>query len=179
MEYKEYEVEVIHRQRAVYRLRATGREEAERLAVEQWQQQEPSTVHGLDWCELEAVSAHEAPDPERTQQDAELVLRFLRERERLILRLGGAGGPATGNDAISASQVASDLGWIRKGNGGGPDLVRATAALERLCGLRRVVCFERPRVRAGERGEIRLYCTPEYLEQLTDSTLDRVESQAV
>lgn len=179
MESKEYEVEVVHRQRTVYRVKAAGREEAERLAVEQWQQGEPSTVPGLDWNELQSVSAQEAPEPERIEQDAELVLRFLRERERLILRLGSTGGPATGNDAISAGQVASDLGWTRRGGGEGPDLVRATAALERLCRLRKVICFERPRVRAGERGEIRLYCTPEYLEQLTDSTLDRVERQAV
>lgn len=179
MESREYEVEVVHRQRAIYRVSAADREEAERLAVERWQHGEPSVFPGLEWCELDGVHAQEAPDAERMAQDAELVLRFLRERERLILRLGGAGAHATGNDAISASQVASDLGWSRRTSGGGPDVVRATAALERLCQVRRVVCFERPRVRGGERGEIRLYCTPEYLERLTSSSLEGAERQAV
>jgi hypothetical protein len=179
MESKEYEVEVVHRQRAIYRVLAADREEAERTAVEQWQRGEPSAQPGLDWCELDGAYAQEAPDRERMDQDAELVLRFLRERERLILRLGGAGPHPTGNDAISAGQVASDLGWSRRAGGGGPDVVRATAALERLCEHRRVVCFERPRVRSGERGDIRLYCTPEYLERLTSATLEGVERQAV
>lgn len=179
MESREYEVEVVHRQRAIYRVVAADREEAERLAVDQWQRGEPSAVPGLEWSELDSTHAQEAADPERADQDAELVLRFLRERERLILRLGRAEPAAPGNDAISASQVASDLGWTRRTGAGGPDLVRATAALERLCRLRRVVCFERPRVRAGERGEIRLYCTPEYLERLTAATLEGVERQAV
>ena len=30
------------------------------------------------------------------------------------------------------------------------------------------VCFERDRVRSGERGSVRLYCTPEYLERLSE-----------
>jgi hypothetical protein len=30
-----------------------------------------------------------------------------------------------------------------------------------------VVCFGRPRVRASERGEVRLYCTPQHLERLS------------
>ena len=179
MEPKEFEVEVVHRQRAIYRVRAVDREEAERLAVERWQQGETSAFPGLDWCELDSVRPQESPDAERREQDVELVLRFLRERERLILRLGGSGPYPTGNDAISASQVASDLGWSRRGSDGGPDVVRATVALERLCALRRVVCFERTRVRAGERGEIRLYCTPEYLERLASRTLEGVERQAV
>ncbi len=178
MESREYDVEVAHRQRAIYRVSAADREEAERAAVERWQQGEPSAFPGLEWCELDSVHAREAYDPERGDQDAELVLRFLRERERLILRLGG-GPHSTRNDAISAAQVASDLGWNRRGTPGGPDVVRATAALERLCELRRVVCFERPRVRVGERGEIRLYCTPEYLERLASSNLEGVERQAV
>jgi len=178
MEPNEYEVEVVHRQRAIYRVSAADREEAERLAVERWQQGEPSALPGLEWGELDSVYAREAPDERSLEQDAELVLRFLRERERLILRLGGAGGSPAGNDAISANQVAADLGWSRRG-GEGPDQVRAASALERLCDSRRVVCFERPRVRAGERGEIRLYCTPEYLERLTSSALEEVEQPAI
>jgi hypothetical protein len=177
MESKEFEVEVVYRRRTVFRVSAADREEAERLAVERWKQGEPSVVPGYDWCEIDTVSAEEAPEPESLAQDAELVLRFLRERERLILKLGGRAPHPPGNDAISASQVASDLGWTRRGRNGQPvaDVLRATRALEHLCRSRRVVCFERPRVRSGERGEIRLYCTPEYLERLTATTLDGVE----
>jgi hypothetical protein len=177
MEDREYEVEVIYRQRAIYRLHAPDREEAEQQALDRWQAGAESDVPGYDWCELEAVRAAEAAEPDRQRQDTELVLRFLRERERLILRLGGDLFSPSMNDAISAAQVASDLGWTRTGPGGAvPDIPRATQALEWLCHQHRVICFERPRVRAGERGEIRLYCTPEYLEQLSD-TLEEVEQR--
>lgn len=180
MDAKEYEVEVVYRQRAVYRVRADDREAAELTAVEQWQEGRPSEVPGYDWCELERVVGVEAGGEVQRQQDAELVLRFLRERERLILKLGGSAMGGPGNDAISAAQVASDLGWSRRTGDGAaaPDVVRATQALEHLCRARRAVCFERPRVRSGERGEIRLYCTPEYLERLTAS-LEEVQHQAV
>ena len=106
------------------------------------------------------------------------MLRFLKERERLIQKLGGDLFHRSVNDAISASQVAADLGWSRPGatSGTAPDILRATEALEWLCKQRRVVCFERPRVRTGERGDIRLYCTPEYLQSLSDS-LDAMEEQ--
>ena len=177
---REYEVEVIYRQRAIYRLHAPDREQAEQQALDRWQAGAESDVAGYDWCELEAVRAAESPEPDRRRQDSELILRFLRERERLILRLGGDLFSPSMNDAISAAQVASDLGWMRAGPSGAlPDVPRATEALEWLCRHHRVVCFERPRVRAGERGEIRLYCTPEYLEQLSDD-LDAVgQRQAV
>lgn len=181
MESKEYEVEVAYRQRAIYRVQAADRETAERIATERWQESEPSDVAGYDWCELETVVASPAAGPAQREQDAELVFRFLRERERLILRLGAVQlfGPSP-NDAISASQVASDLGWNRRGRDGAAvaDTARATQALERLCQARRVVCFQRPRVRAGERGEIRLYCTPDYLERLSH-VLEGAERQAV
>lgn len=173
MESKDYEVEVVHRQRMIYRVRADGREEAERLAAERWQREEPGDVPGYHWCELEAVVASDSEHAAQ-EQDAELVLRFLRERERLILRLSAGHPLGGGNDAISAAQVASDLGWSRRGHDGAAvaDVPRATSALEHLCQSRRVVCFQRPRVRTGERGEIRLYCTPEYLERLSSSALD-------
>lgn len=175
---KEYEVEVIFRQRALYRIRAADREAAERQAVERWQARAPSDVPGYDWCELQSVSAVDAT-PEEREQDAELVLRFIRERERLLLRLGGDLFNPSTNDAISADRVAADLGWSRPGPGGGtPDISRATQALEWLCQNHRVICFERPRVRAGERGEIRLYCTPEYLELLS-AELGGLEQEAV
>ena len=176
----QYEVEVVYRQRAIYRIEAEDREMAERLATQRWREGAPSVVPGYDWCELESVRAGDAPNPEQREQDAELVLRFLKERERLILKLGGDLFNPSMNDAISASQVAADLGWSRPAGSGAPvpDIPRATEALEWLCRMRRVVCFERPRVRAGERGEIRLYCTPEYLETLT-ADLDPMERQAV
>ena len=175
-----YDVEVVYRQRAVYRIEAPDRESAERLAAERWRSASPSAVPGYEWCELESVRAAETPATELREQDAELVHRFLKERERLILRLSGDLFNPSASDAISASQVAADLGWTRSGPTGAtaPDVPRATEALEWLCRVHRVVCFERARVRAGERGEIRLYCTPEYLEALTDSLGD-LERQAV
>lgn len=177
----EYEVEVVYRQRAIYRIKAADRQSAERLASERWRQGDPSAVPGYAWAEVETIRATEAPDPARREQDGELVLRFLRERERLILKLGGDVFNRSVNDAISAAQVAADLGWARGGTPGpsSPDIIRATEALEWLCRGRRVVCFERPRVRNGERGEIRLYCTPEYLEVLSDNLDSVEEGQAV
>jgi hypothetical protein len=177
----EYEVEVVFRQRAVYRVEAADRQSAERMAAERWREGTPSAAPGYDWSELESVRAVEASQPERKEQDGELVLRFLKERERLILKLGGDLFHRSVNDAISASQVAADLGWSRPGanSGSGPDILRATEALEWLCRQRRVVCFERPRVRSGERGDIRLYCTPEYLQSLSDSLETADEAQVV
>lgn len=179
MDVKQYEVEVVYRQRAVYLVSAPDRESAEREAAALWQQGRPSMVSGFEWAELEVVRADEAADPEESAKDGELVLRYLRERERLILQLGGGAHSPTFNDAISADQVAADLGWSLRGQGkGSPDIPRATQALERLCRDRKVVCFERPRVRSGERGEVRLYCTPAYLERLT-SDFDEVRQEAV
>lgn len=179
MEPKEYEVEVVARQRAIYRVRAADRESAEDVASERWKRGEPSDIDGYDWSELESVRASEIADTSRLEEDAELALRFLRERERLILRLSGGVFDTGGNDAISAAQVASDLGWGRRGRNGAayPDIGRAVQALEHLCATRQLVCFQRPRVRLGERGEIRLYCTPEYLERLT-ATVEGLSRQA-
>lgn len=181
MDPKAYEVEVTYRQRAIFRVAADDREAAERLAAERWQRGEAGDVEGFGWCELESVAAAEGADERQLAQDEEVVLRFLRERERLIQRLGGDLLASSLNDAIAASQVAADLGWRRAlpGGGHGPDLLRAAQALERLCAKRRLVCFERPLVRTGERGEIRLYCTPEHLERLSDETLETGRRQAV
>lgn len=180
MEPKEFEVEVVARHRAMYRVRAANREAAEDLASTRWKRGEPSDIDGYEWSELESVEALEVAEPARLEEDAELVLRFLRERERLIVRLSGGEFGASGNDAISAIQVASDLGWGRRESHGAakPDVGRAVQALEHLCASRQLVSFERPRVRLGERGDIRLYCTPEYLERLTAS-LKGLSRQAV
>lgn len=167
---REFDVEVVYRQRVVYRVTADDREAAEREGESRWRRGDKGDLAGLDWSEVERILAREAVGEDRRKQDAELVLRFLRERERLISRLGDPPFQPTTGDAISAAQVAADLGWIQSGSGlAGPDLVRATDALERLCDERRVVCFVRPRARVGERGDIRLYCTPDYLERLSDS----------
>jgi len=177
---KEYEVEVVYRQRAIYRVEAADRETAERLATERWQEGRSGEAPGYDWSQVEAVRAEEAATAERVDQDAELVLRYLRERERLLLRLGGDPFSPSSNDAISADRVAADLGWSRAALGAASeaDAPRATRALEALCQQHRVVCFQRERVRAGERGEIRLYCTPEYLEALS-SSVDALIEQVI
>jgi hypothetical protein len=179
MENREFHVEVLWKQRALYRISAPDSEAAERLAAERWYRREPSDVNGFDWGEMEAVQAVEADDAARRDQDDELLLRFIRERERLLMKLGDNLLNPSVNDAISAAQAASDLGWVDAEPAGAtwPGTVRAAHALERLCGRKKLVCFERPRVRAGERGEIRLYCTPEYLERLS-STLHTGTPQA-
>lgn len=171
MDVKEYEVEVVSKHRIVYRVFAADHAGAEEAATDRWRHGEPGDVEGYDWSEVEAAHATEVPDAQRRAEDAELVLRFIGERERLIMRLASGPFEASGNDAISASQVASDLGWGRRGSDGQvrPDVARAMQALEHLCDAAKLVCFERPRVRAGERGDIRLYCTPGYLERLTAS----------
>jgi hypothetical protein len=171
MEEKRFQVEVLSIQRALYSISAPDAEAAERLAMERWQNGEPTDLTGHDWSELQAVDASEAPDVSLQAQDDEIVLRFVRERERLVARMGGDTMNGAGPDAISASQVASDLGWACGVQDGmqRPDSVRAAQALERLCGRKELVCFERPRVRAGERGDIRLYCTPAYLDSLSQS----------
>ena len=167
---KDYEVEVVQRQRTIYRVRANDREAAEQAAAERWRDGDPSDVPGYDWCELVTAAGHPSAERERLEQDVEVVYRFLQARERLVQQLGGDPFTPTANDAISAAQVASDLGWTRADQGRPPvaDVARATAALEGLCDDRRVVCFVRPRQRATERGDIRLYCTPEYLERLSE-----------
>ncbi|HEX6924003.1 MAG TPA: hypothetical protein VF167_01130 [Longimicrobiaceae bacterium] len=177
---REFEVEVVHRQRAVYRVCAPDRKAAEQQASERWRRGEPSDVPGYEWSELVSCTAHPAPDPERVRQDVELVYRFLTERERLIQQIGGDPFNPSANDAISAAQVAADLGWLRPEDSGGvtADDARATEALEQLCTARRAVCFARQRMRNRERGEIRLYCTPEYLEQLS-SDHEVIEPQVV
>src|SRR5690606_14697389 len=141
-------------QRTVYLLDAADAQEAERLAVRRWQHGDPGDLVGFDSSQLERTFISEAGDETRQLQDEELVLRFIRERERLLARLGGNLLTAAANDAISAAQAAADLGWNRPPRGDEqqqPDAVRAAAALERLCARKALVCFERERIRAGER----------------------------
>jgi hypothetical protein len=171
MQPNRFQVEVVCHQRLLYHVDAENAASAERLAAHRWKKGESSDVPGFQWCQLESATATELPDQIVQVQDEALLLRFIGERERLLMRLGGNLLSASVNDAISASQVAGDLSWFRKTTNqtNEVDSVRAAQALERLCAKKRLVCFERDRVRAGERGTIRLYCTPDYLEQLSDS----------
>lgn len=170
-----FQVEVVSRQRAVYFVDAVDGQEAERLAARRWQSGDPGDLAGFESSRLEGVHVSDIGDEVRQAQDDELMLRFISERERLLARLGGGNllTPAV-NDAISASQAAADLGWFRPGRGemNIPDAVRAAGALERLCAGKKLVCFERERIRAGERGAIRLYCTADYLERLSEALFD-------
>ncbi len=181
MEKREFHVELISRRRVVYSVLAPDKEAARRMATEKWHRCEPSDLGALDWSELEDFRAVEAVDSSLENQDDEVLLRFIHERERLLLRLGSTFVSATANDAISALQAATDLGWSvpdTPRERPEPDSLRAAKALERLCAQKRLVCFERPRSRQGELGEIRLYCTPEYLESLSRTFKD-VSANAV
>lgn len=163
MEGKQFEVDVVYRATVRYAVTAPDREAAERLAEEMWQAEEEG-VGGTEVCELEEVRAVGELDAEGCGRDCEQVLRFLRDRELVIERLDADAFNPTVHDAVSAEEVARHLGWEAEGT---LDFTRAVRALERLCDEHRVVCFSRPRVRSGERGEIRLYCTPQHLERLT------------
>lgn len=180
MSAKRYEVEVVHRQRTVYSVEAPDRETAEQKASLLWREGREGSMPGCCWSELETVHALPPAEPEQLSQDAELVLRYLQERERIIVHLAGNLYNPSLNDAISAEQVAADLGWSQRAPNGPlvHDVLRATRSLETLCSDRRVICFERQRVRSNERGEIRLYCTPGYLERLS-AILEEPQRQAV
>lgn len=181
MKTKEFQVELVSRQRTVYTVRARDVEGARRVAMERWRRDDPADLGGFEWSELEHARAIEtARSPHQTQDD-ELTLRFIREREGLLIRLGSTFFSATMNDAISAHQVAADLGWFTPGRGydqPAVDVLRAAGSLERLCAMERLVCFERVRNRDGERGGIRLYCTPQYLDSLSESIPDLVVNVA-
>jgi len=166
MERKRYEVEVVYREMVRYVVDAENGAEAERQAVEMWQRGEEGADPDAEyeWAELEGVHVLEVPSEEECGQDCSEVLRFLRDRELVIERLDEDAFNPTVHDAVSAEDVARHFGWKREG--GVVDVPRAARALDRLCGQHRVVCFDRPRVRKGERGEIRLYCTPQHLERL-------------
>jgi hypothetical protein len=180
MEKMRFRVEATCRERTIYVVEARDAEEARRLAARRWHGSEPGDIAGFDWRELATMSAAPAPDLAGERQDDELVLRFIRERERLLTRLQDSlVGPPL-NDSISAMQAALDLGWYRPDGGDTPilDTVRAAEALERLCDRRLLISFRRTRVRTGERGEIVLYCTPEHLERLSDALDDSIPATA-
>ncbi|HEV2147329.1 MAG TPA: hypothetical protein VGR37_07985 [Longimicrobiaceae bacterium] len=163
-EQQQYEVDVVYRVTVRYAVSAPDRGTAERMAREMWQAEEDG-VGGTEICELESVQVAGAVDEDECGQDCDQVYRFLRDRELVIERLDEDAFNPTIHDAVSAEEVARHLGWDAED--GTLDLPRAMRVLERLCEQHRVVCFSRPRVRRGERGEIRLYCTPQHLERLS------------
>lgn len=179
MDHKQYEVEITFRQTLRYAVEGGGRREAEEAALARWRAGEENGVVGSDCCELVEVRTQTVPAGDRCEKDANDAYRYLRDRELVIETLDDDAFDPTIHDAVSAEEMAIKLGWKRHGNGveGHPDTARAARALDRLCDERRVVCFTRERRRAGERGEIRLYCTPQHLALL--STLLLEEEAAV
>lgn len=174
MDQKRYEVEITFRQTLRYAVDASSRKVAEQRAMQRWKAGDEAWVVGSECCELVEVRTNSVPCDDRCQKDALEAYRYLRDRELVIETLDDDAFNPTVHDAVSAEEVAIHLGWKRRGDGveGLPDTARAARALDRLCGERRVVCFTRSRMRAGERGEIRLYCTPQHLAMLSSLILD-------
>lgn len=166
MERKRYEVEVVCRRRMVYAVEADTPEEARQLASAQWREGEDGAPVGGEHWELVEMRPVEVPGDEALVADREEALRFLRDRELVIEQLSEDVFDPAIHDALSAEEMARHLSWWT-GDDDTADVVRASRALSRLCEERRVVCFTRPRVRRGERGEVRLYCTPQHLERLS------------
>jgi hypothetical protein len=180
MDPKRYEVEISYRQTVRFRVEAKDRKAAERLALERWRAGEPPYDTGPDCCDVLGVAAHDVPDEERLVRDCDAAYRYLRDRELVIETLDRDAFNPTVHDAVTAEEVASHLGWRRKDADGVAvtDVQRAARVLDQLCSARRVVCFTRPRLRAGERGEVRLFCTPQHLERLGALITDEPELSA-
>jgi hypothetical protein len=182
MDQKPFEVEITFRQTLRYAVQATNRKVAEQQAMQRWKVGDEAYVVGSDCCEVLEVRSNPVPCDDRCVKDAQEAYRYLRDRELVIEMLDDDAFNPTVHDAVSAEEVAIHVGWKRKGNNGHngnhnntdgtPDVPRAARALDRLCNERRVVCFTRSRVRAGEKGEIRLYCTPQHLAMLSSIIMD-------
>lgn len=166
MDPKRFEVEIAFRQSVRYRVEARDRRAAEREALELWRAGAAPEPGSAECCHLLAAEVHDLPDEDRQSRDCDTAYRYLRDRELVIEALDRDAFNPTVHDAVSAEDVATHLGWKRK-DGNGFDVARAARALDQLCAGRRVVCFTRPRVRANERGDLRLYCTPQHLELLS------------
>lgn len=181
MDPKRFEVEISFRQTVRYHVDAKDRKAAERTALERWRAGEPAHVPGPECCEVLAVNSQDVPDGDRLLKDCDAAYRYLRDRELVIEMLDRDAFNPTVHDAVSAEDVAAHIGWRRKDNQGAPlpDVQRAARVLDQLCAARRVVCFTRPLARAGERGEVRLYCTPQHLETLSRLITDEPELSAV
>jgi hypothetical protein len=159
-----------------YAVEAESRKNAQARAMEQWKEGADENAVGSECCDLVEVNVAEAPDLEGSARDGEKAFRYLRDRELVIETLDDDAFSPCIHDAVSAEDVALHVGWRRKDRT--PDTSRAARALDLLCKSRRVVCFTRPRARAAERGEIRLYCTPQHLEKLT-ALLEEMETAGV
>jgi hypothetical protein len=177
MDPKRFEVEISFSQTVRFRVEAKDRKNAERIALERWRAGESPEASGCDCCDLIAVSASDLPAEERLVRDCDSAYRYLRDRELVIETLDQDAFNPTVHDAVTAEDVAVHLGWRKKDAAGTPvtDVQRASRVLDQLCSARRVVCFTRPRARAGERGEVRLYCTPQHLERLSALIIDEPE----
>jgi hypothetical protein len=162
---KRYEVEITFQQTVRYAVDAATRKAAEDLALQQWREGDEENAVGSECCDLVGVASAEVPNEEGCARDAEKAFRYLRDRELVIEMLDDDAFNPSIHDAVSAEDVALHLGWRKKDRS--VDTPRAGRALDQLCRTRRVICFNRPRVRAGERGEIRLFCTPQHLEKLS------------
>jgi len=180
MDSKRFEVEISFRQTVRFRVEAKDRKAAERVALERWRAGDPPHQPGTECCDVLSVAAHDVPDEERLVRDCDAAYRYLRDRELVIETLDGDAFNPTVHDAVTAEEVAAHLGWRRKDAAGAasPDVQRAARVLDQLCAARRVVCFTRPRLRAGERGEVRLFCTPQHLERLSALITDEPELTA-
>lgn len=165
MPHKRFEVEITFQQTVRYAVDAASRKAAEELALDQWKEGDEAGAVGSECCELVGVRTCEVPGAEGCARDADKAFRYLRDRELVIEQLSDDAFDPIIHDAVSAEDVAIHVGWKRTDKS--VDTPRASRALDALCNARRVVCFTRPRVRAGERGDIRLYCTPQHLEKLT------------
>ncbi|HEU0054799.1 MAG TPA: hypothetical protein VFQ39_16545 [Longimicrobium sp.] len=166
MAQKRFEVEITFQQTIRYAVDAASRKAAEQAALDQWKEGDEEGAIGTECCNLVGVHSAEVPHAEGCQRDADKVFRYLRDRELVIEQLSEDAFNPNIHDAVSSEDVALHLGW-RRTDRISADTARAGRALDLLCKSRRVVCFNRPRVRAGERGEVRLYCTPQHLEKLT------------
>ena len=162
---KRFEVEITFKQTVRYAVDAESRKAAERMAMDQWKEGDDESAVGSECCDLVGVNVAEIPNLEGCARDADKAFRYLRDRELVIETLDVDAFTPSIHDAVSAEDVALHLGWRKKDRS--VDTPRAGRALDQLCRTRRVICFNRPRVRAGERGEIRLFCTPQHLEKLT------------
>lgn len=174
-----FEVEITYRQSVWYTIEADDEAGARAAALERWRAGDEGRGTGEGrYGEVGSVVVRPAPTPAQRARDCEVVFRFLRDRELAIETLADDPLAPRVPDALSARDVARLLGWTCAGSNGARalDVARAARALEQLCRERRVVCFERPRLRAGERGEIRLYCTPTHLERLRALLLDEAPS---
>lgn len=174
MDQKPYEVEITFRQTLRYAVQASNRKVAEQQAMQRWKVGDEAFVVGSDCCEVLEVRTNQVPCDDRCTKDAQEAYRYLRDRELVIEALDEDAFNPTVHDAVSAEEVAMHVGWKRRNEGLAdiPDVPRAARALDRLCTERRVVCFTRSRMRAGEKGEIRLYCTPQHLALLSSLIMD-------